>query len=146
MLRRISNTVLFVCLLITFFPLRATSNKLTSYVSEVMGIIQTVCKDGKYFNPPKRIIKFNKLPDNVIGQCSIFYPIGYVIEIDPVYWNKASKDDRFQLVAHEFAHCLLFAKHVDDIHNFMYPELTTLDKEIVIQQLITLAEEKCHAR
>lgn len=145
-MRNYLNAVLSIYLFYTFFPFHSVDKGLAPYINNSMKIVEQKCKPGGYFkgyyNPGKRIIKFEKLEDDVIGYC-LKELNSYEISIDPDHWKKSNENGRYQLIMHEISHCVINKKHVDNYENYMYPIEVTLSKEQVEQQFIKDLEEYC---
>lgn len=125
-----------------FVPLSYCDKDLEKYKKEIIQITKEHCNDNQYFRPFHQYIYFKKLKDNEIGECVIKFNT-YKILVDPVFWADATEDDRWQLMAHEFAHCLLMKNHVDNKYNYMYYMIVPLGKETAKKQFITDLRSKC---
>jgi len=70
--------------------------------------------------------------DPVVGLCYGYTDRVNNIEIDPNFWNKASENERENLIFHELGHCLLLLEHDDKMmdnngisvpESIMYPAI-----------------------
>lgn len=142
LLKKISYALLSGYLFYSFTPVNHVDKALKPIVNDLYKEVYTYCKPGQYHNPIKRsfIITHLKYPE--IGECYV-NPSFFIIKVDPDFWHTASNDDKFQLLAHEMAHCLLHKDHVDNPNNYMYYELRKLKKKVVREQFIVDLEEHC---
>lgn len=141
MLKKLKYVLLFICIyLIT--PISYCNKDLKPYVKEIMDLTNTYCKPSQYNNPKHVYYFFRKLPKNMIGYCDDQIN-GFSIVIHPLYWQRATDADKFQLIAHELSHCLLSKEHVDNKWNYMYPSLYPLSREVVTQQYIENLRSVC---
>lgn len=125
-----------------FVPIHTVNPDLKPYVDEVVTITRMACKDNQYNHPQHSFVLFKKQRGQVIGICKST-PLNFTVEIDPKYWNRSSGDDKWQLMYHELAHCLLEKEHVNDQHNYMYPSVVKLTKDEVVHQYIQDLKEHC---
>lgn len=135
MFRKIIYSLLIILLAFVYLPIKYIDIDLQLYYNEVMEIIETSCPNGKYFHPRQNIVMFNTLPNDAIGECrsNNYYS---VIFIDKNYWEVATTEaDKFQLVAHEMAHCFLNKEHSENMMNYMYWAMFPLSKELTKEQL-----------
>lgn len=135
MLRKILCSFLILAFILVFIPFRYVDNTFQPYYNEVMTIIKENCPGGKYFKPAKQFVVFENLPNGDIGEC-ILGSTYVLIFIDRDYWEMdKSEADRFQLMAHEMAHCFIRKNHINDFHNYMSPSLFPIKKENTLIQL-----------
>lgn len=145
MLKRFSYAILSLYLCANFIPLYYVNKTLKSYHKEILDIVKQYCKPNQYFNPHRQLIYFETLKDDAVGVC-MMNNFSYIIKIDPKNWAISNEDERFEIITHEMAHCLLKKQHVDNSKNYMYYSIAQLNKEIVKEQFITDLEAYCGKR
>jgi hypothetical protein len=74
---------------------------------------------------PIESVQFEKLTDNTIGECRMYYlnPLKWEIVIDPRYWAVASEKEKQALLWHEMSHCVLRLPHEEGYRHYMNPEV-----------------------
>lgn len=129
--------------LIVLFSVQSRA-ELKEYYMEVYNTIKLYCKPGQYFNPKSKTLYKSDLESPIIGICSTDAEDYFKIYVDRNYWDHASEDYRYELMAHEMTHCLFFENHVEDSKHYMYYQIRDLTKEQTKQQLIEFLKKKCN--
>lgn len=142
LIKNVSYSLLSICLYVSYIPFNDIDRQLKPIVKDLMNDVHAHCKPGQYFNPDKRFIEFANLKDSDVGECTTSKNY-YIISIDRRYWYRINEDERYDIMAHELAHCLLFKEHVDNPDNYMYYRTTDLKKAQIKQQFIQDLEEHC---
>jgi hypothetical protein len=144
MLRVVNNALLFYLIIYLFAPLSISNEVLKPYKNAALDIIKQHCIKGQYFDPPKQFLYFTNLPDNEIGECDIPRSYAYyIIKIDSSYWNRATEEQRYEVMVHEMTHCTLFLQHSDDKNNYMYYSIVGLTTLEVNKQFIDNLRSHC---
>lgn len=86
-------------------------------------------------------IEYGHLDGYTIGQCRkhVGRYVTRKIIIDQTYWNKASDDQRLNLIFHELAHCDLNCSHQEEFLGIMNADTTIreFDEDYVEQLFLT---------
>jgi hypothetical protein len=125
-----------------FVPIHYCDSELKPYRDDIIKLTQQYCTDKQYNHPLHQYVYFKKLKGYEIGECIVKFHT-YKVMIDPVFFNSVTDNVRWQLLYHEFSHCLLMQNHVDNPKNYMYPMLIVLGKETVKEQFIEDLRSKC---
>lgn len=114
---------------------RAVNPELAPYVNDYYNIVHKFCPDKQEKETNFYIISFvDSMSDYNIGVC--YHQInGYQIEINRKFWLTASNLDRRQLLYHELAHCVINKPHVEDMHNYMYPDFYSVKYQSLYEQV-----------
>lgn len=135
MFTRYVGIAVVVTLLFCATPIHTMDPRLTPYVNEIMGIIDSTCGSKAYSLPQHTSYAFEKLIGNAIGVCR-WNIYGYSVSIDTAFWSRSDDLDKFTVIAHEITHCVLKLNHSKDPDNYMYYLNTSLLTKIeVIEQL-----------
>lgn len=135
--------LIFFILFYIFVPIRYTVKELIPYQNEALSLIKSYCRPWQFFNPPKQIVYFDNLKYPTIGYCSRDLT-GFRVVFDKKVWDRLSSDDKFQSAFHEFGHCYLGLKHVDNPFNYMYySDYIVPSNDEVRQQFIEDLKKKC---
>lgn len=125
------------------FPIHYTDPKLKPYTDVYNRITSEYCGWDDYIEPRQTIVMFSDLEKPKIGVC-INYGFGWVIQIDKTFWDNASVEDKFHLVAHESGHCRLGIMHnPNDWSSYMYPSIEKIPMRLVALQVLADAKMKC---
>lgn len=138
-------SILFLTICYFFTPVYYVNPQLKPLTNEIFSTVNQYCKPGQYYNPRHTFIYFKKLKEPIVGQCG-FGIQKYTIQLDPSYWNIYNNDDKFQLLVHEFSHCILFKDHVNDRNNYMFASMVNLTKEQIMEQFIKDLKEHCEKK
>lgn len=142
MFRKISASIILLLIVFLCYPIHYVNPQLKPLTNEIFSIVNQYCKPGQYYNPRHTFVYFKKLKEPIVGQCGMGIQ-RYSIVLDPPYWNYYNINDKFQLLVHEFSHCILFKNHVDDPKNYMYYSMVNLTKEQIKEQFIKDLKEHC---
>ncbi len=142
MLRWIRNVLLSIIVYICFIPFTHTNEILTPYTNKVLEIVNTYCNKNQYNSTLHKYIYFAKLIDDEVGECSYGYR-SFIIKIDRKFWFRSNEDERNEVIFHEMYHCLFKKDHVDNPNNYMYYRMTSLKKEVIVQQFTEDVKRIC---
>jgi hypothetical protein len=132
-----------LCFYIYYFvPIHYCDPELKPYKDELIQLTQQYCTNKQYNHPLHQYVYFKKLKGDEIGECVIKLHT-YKIIIDPIFWKAIGENTRWQLITHEFAHCLLLKDHVDNKGNYMFPMYIPLSRDMVRNQFIQDVKEHC---
>lgn len=131
-------TFVFVLLNIN---IKKTDHDFNKYYEEFIQITKKEC--DKIEKPSRLSINFSNLTEDQIGLCIIF-PLKKHILIDSRYWNKATEQQKKQLIFHELTHCVLHYNHVDNIFNYMNPYIIELPDYVLTEQTKEYARLYCN--
>ena len=88
--------------------------------NEVKSVIDTYCPLDKQLPLETLMIGIDDFKeDSTLGLCTRI-PMHSVIKINSRRWNGFNAEDQYQIFAHEMAHCVLGAPHIDNKNHFMY--------------------------
>lgn len=142
MLKLIRNVLLGAVIYVYFIPFTHTNEVLIPYTNKVMTIVNQYCRKDQYNNPLHEYIYFAKLTGDDIGQCGWGFN-KFIIKIRADFWDRATEDERTEVIFHEMYHCLFKKDHVDNPLNYMYYRMTYLKKEVIVQQFIDDVKQIC---
>jgi hypothetical protein len=132
--------ILFSLILLFSFNAEA---KYIEYYTQILNTVKLYCRPDQYFNPKSKTLIGSILELPVIGMCETDRESFFKIYFDIAYWNDASEDYRYELMAHEIMHCFFFMDHVENNKDFMYYQIRDLTKEQTKQQLIDHLQVLC---
>lgn len=139
---------LFILILLysyIFIPIHYINPQLKSITDEIFNTVNLYCKHNQYYIPKNTLVYFKKLKEPIVGQCGLGFH-QYSIVLDTTYWNYYNDDYKYQLLVHEYSHCILFKKHVSDETNYMFPSMVKLTKEQVKEQFVRDLKEHCEKK
>lgn len=123
-------------------PLHVVDDRLSPVLHEVEFHAMAKCEIQKPYRFSAIIVSSALMPSESLGYC-FKGPLTSTIVINEGHWNKLDAAGKFQVMAHEWAHCMIDKKHVNDYHNYMnsfYMEIAYLD---TVEQLRYDVEEYC---
>lgn len=125
------------------FGKEKVDTNLKPYVQSYYKLLDQFCPNKNFEHSKYYTIEFGNGGDKWIGVC--YWKInGYHIKIDKDFWdNEATDSDRYQLMYHEMAHCLIDKDHVDDKHNYMNPGYNHIFYEDMLKQVIEDIKQRC---
>ena len=136
----ILGTILIALLAYSFKPIHREPT-LEPYVEEFQSL--ATCTN-KY----SLSTEYANLDDGDIGMCStndLFKKA--LIQIDKRNWLTLNEDEKYSLMMHELAHCLLNAEHIPNSLHFMYSGWNpTLSRDITTFQLKRIIKDFCEKR
>lgn len=139
------TTLITSCSLVIEPKVETVDPELQGYVNEYYTLLGQYCPNKKYNITKHYHIYLTKnvgYEADTIGMCSRLI-LGFDVQINRAFWNKASLIDRRQLIYHELAHCLIFKPHVNDKFNYMYPYQLEISPDELMYQVVQDIESYC---
>lgn len=123
-----------------------SNDSLKPYITEFYDHLERVCPETHDLRNERYSIGFGDTDsDGTIGYCAPLLN-GYQIVIDKDFWNRASLEDRSNLMYHELTHCVLGVQHSSDEKNYMYPVIHHMTFNEVYSQADKYMKDYCNDR
>lgn len=127
------------------FEFKHSEPAFKEYVNTYYTRLAKVCPEKMKYQVNYYTIRYTYDDHDWIGLCSPDIN-GFTIDIDYYWWQKASLNERQNLIFHELSHCSIYRDHVDDIDNYMYPTLMNIPESKVLTQLTDNMVDYCNDR
>lgn len=116
------------------------SEKLLSpYIQDVFVQVDRYCSNKVNLPEQMSIQLVDSMPNTMVGSCTR-YPKVAVIQVNKPAFLTMDDNLRFELIAHEVTHCLLYQDHILKRNHYMAPSLQLITREQVIKQMEKLCK------
>lgn len=116
---------------------------LQPYTNEYFKLLNVNCSNKQYNTTNHYKIYTNKLNHAWIGLCTRKLS-GFNIQVDSAWWKQANDPDRYQLIFHEMAHCLISKDHVENRDNYMNPSFVPIWYNDLFDQATKDIKDHCN--
>lgn len=136
--------ILLLQIFIYFLPIHYVNPKIEPYYKEFFSYVYPQCRKDQINYPKQTVIDFGSMPDSDdIGYCVLLKGVRFKITLNKKYFDKATEEQRFILVAHELTHCVFLRDHSASPFHYMYWRETGVRKNDAIYQLQEIINHDC---